>query len=264
MTSGTTRAGGPSRQRIQALSEKLASLQVTPAARKSPVKAVMDEQLREYRQRAPSVAEAEETRMRRLREEMARVQGRLERERTTACSRPSSRQEGGSPVAHAVAEERRAREEQEARLLQLVDDRCFATRLELARAKKLREEAEERNAADVAAEVAALREAIAAERRDRGSAFEALRQRKDAALAALREELEGERRRRAHAETETLRTVEDFCGRVRAEIENERRDREATEEMILGLLEGLATGRGDGGGRATDDQRDDHGARWPA
>ena len=81
MATGAT-TGGPSRLRIQALSEKLASLRVTVDPRRppSPRKVVADEQ-RLYDERVSRVRAAEETKIKMLREQIVTAQEQIGRER---------------------------------------------------------------------------------------------------------------------------------------------------------------------------------------
>ena len=60
----------------------------------------------------------------------------------------------------------------------------------------------------------------------------------DAAAAALRERVAGERRRRQEDHAHLMQTMSSSSQEILDALKVERRTREATEEMLLGLLEG--------------------------
>ena len=86
-------------------------------------------------------------------------------------------------------------------------------------------------------ESGAFRESIAAERRDQEHRWQRLHNEQQWQIEALRETLDHERQQRTQSEMGILTTIEDLHARMCSELALERRDREATESMILQLLE---------------------------
>ena len=119
----------------------------------------------------------------------------------------------------------------------MIDDKCFAMRLALAKEKKKRESAEEMHAAEVSEKIGTINNKTQQgldRKLDDGSGL--VRHLTDK-MQDLREQLREEQRQRDETERTMLHMLDDVVGKIKDDLRAEMKDREATEEMLLRLLE---------------------------
>ena len=132
---------------------------------------------------------------------------------------------------------KQSRKEQEIKIVNLLDEKLYSIKYELAKERKIREEFSEQQSVQLSSSIERLNTVFEEETNARQDGMESLNAHIVEELQKFEDEIYNEKRDREDANAALLKMLEDMQDRLFQEISAERDERENTEETLLKLLE---------------------------